>query len=176
MALDLLLFNKPAMKTKYAVITAIILGSLFKINAQLYYVSGTFRVISSETYSIYPGVAGANIQHNTTIKIVFKRNTDFKSDSFWMNGYVSNTIIKDNKGNDFTGNAKKGDTLILICNYQEPTQNNNLPPELQTNKGSKEEKPRVKHSGKLLFRYGFEKPQYFFSIRTITKKDGVYAP
>lgn len=143
--------------------------------AQVYYTSGTFRVIAAETSSIFPGVPGANIQHIAVVTLVFKRNTDFKCDSFWTNGYVSNASVRDTKGNKFSGKAHKGDTLALVFNYLEPTANNNLPPELQST-GSKKENPKVKHTGKLLFRYGFDKLQYYFSIRELKKGENIYAP
>lgn len=143
--------------------------------AQVFYTSGTFRIIDAESSSIFPGIPGANIQHITLAKIVFKKNTEFKCDSFWMNGYVATVSIRDTKGNKFSGKANRGDTLALVFNYLEPTVNNSLPPELQS-AGSKKESPKVKHTGKLLFRYGFEKSQYYFSIKNIKKGENVYAP
>lgn len=163
------------MKRKSFLLMLLILP-IIAVNAQLYYVSGTFKVIETSTYTQYPGVQGSPINTNSTIKIVFKRSTSFVADSFWHNGFVSNILIRNTKGESFSGSAKKGDTLILFMNYFQPTENPNFPPEMQNNNGSKKEKTRVKHSGQLLFRYGFEKPQYFFSVKTLKKAENIYAP
>lgn len=143
--------------------------------AQLFYSSGTFRVISAESASHFPGVAGAPIAHTVSVVIVMKRNTQFLVDSFWYNGFVAKAQIGKRNSKNFESHCKKGDTLDLRFTYYEATENDNFPAGTIPT-GDRKAKPPVAHKGKLLFQYGFSTTPYFYSIRNIKKGQNVYAP
>lgn len=144
--------------------------------AQLYYTSGTFKVVSAVENKFYPGMPGSPINRTVVITLVMKRKTKLQMDSFWYDGYTDKVFLTNSKHQTLTDEANKGDTVYVTCSIFIPTQNPNFPPETSEQTGSKTGKTKLKHTGKLLFRYGFEKPQYYFSIKNIKQGTAVYAP
>jgi hypothetical protein len=143
--------------------------------AQLYYASGTFRVVSATRQTLFPGVQGAPISDNYTIDIVFKRNTAFMADTGWVEGRADRLELAYSDGRPFSGVAKKGDRLRIILRLYTPTADASQPG-FDPGPGSPQRPPFLAHRGKLLFRYGFTDLRYAFSVRQIVKKESIYAP
>ncbi|MFN7300093.1 MAG: hypothetical protein ACOVSS_08245 [Bacteroidia bacterium] len=143
--------------------------------AQLYYTSGTFRVVSATRQTLYPGVQGAPISDNYIIDIVFKRSTAFMADTGWVEGRADRLELAYTDGRPFTGTVKKGERLRIILRLYTPTADASQPG-FDPGPGSPQRPPFLSHRGKLLFRYGFSDLRYGFSIMQVVKKESVYAP
>lgn len=163
--------------------TNLTLGSLFlvlilasaAVLPKVYYKSATFKVTSAVSNTVYPGVQGANISNNYTIKIKMLKSRDITFDSAWVDGNAVSCYALPTDG---TTDLKfmKGDEFILNIQTIVNTNEVNPLPGGARPDVPKKENPPVKHSGKVLFRYKMFDNVYYFSVKRFTVGQNVYAP
>lgn len=154
--------------------TGALIGFALVSQAQVYYKSGTFKVIDAVKTTYYPGVMGAPITTTLSFKLVMKTCAKLTLDSFWLDGKADKVELIYSNRTAFDGKPMQGDTVIVNCSYFK------LPEERPVNgpkvEGSPDTDPPAKHTGAALFRYTLKGKRYYFSIKDVKKGEGVYAP
>ncbi len=160
-----------------AAVSVLMLSVLATANAQkLYYKSGTFAVISATKNTIYPGVMGSLPTQNWQMTLKLKRHQEISFDSAWVDGFRvavfvgptdGNTPIRWRKGRTFQL------TMSVVAFPPGDTPVSDGAPEWTV---SEKAAPPVKHTGELLFRYGWNGKWYYFSGKNFRKSTDVYAP
>ncbi len=142
--------------------------------AQVFYKSGTFKIVDAQKKTFFPGVMGSPITTTVTFKIVMKTCTKLTIDSFWMDGMSDKVEVLYANHEAFDGKPMKGDTLLINCSYFK------LPEEQPVNgpkvSGSPSSEVPMKHKGAVLFRYVLKGKTYYYSILDVKKGENVFAP
>lgn len=167
------------MKTQKYITAVLLMMTVFISQSacgQVYYKSGTFKVLNASKRQLFPGVQGSPITTQVRFTMVLKTCARLKMDSFWMDGVADKVEIRYANGTAYDGKPLQGDTLTVICSYYtvpEPDPGINRQPIMS---GSPASKPPVAHKGQMLFRYTLNNKAYYYSITDIKKGENVYAP
>jgi hypothetical protein len=156
--------------------TMLLMCSAAFAGAQVYYKSATFDVINAVKSTQFPGVMGSPIVTTVNFKLIMKRCTRMRLDSFWMDGFVDKVNVSFQNGEAWDGKPMKGDTLNVTLVYYRITTQEGYPRDDIGLSNSTEAAPPVKHKGGALFRYSFGTEKYYFSIKNIKQGENIYAP
>jgi len=148
---------------------------LGQAQAQVYYKSGTFKVIDAVKTTFHPGVQGSPTTTTVAFKMVVKSCCKLNFDSFWMDGFADKVEVRYSHKETWDGKPMQGDTLLVVCSYFVLPERENFPNQPEFT-GSNVGKTPVSHKGGLLFRYNIKGKNYYYSIVNIKKGESVYAP